>query len=129
MSRENWKEAERRLGRIFKVRRRIGSGAYEGEGRDDCLHPILYLENKQLKAPAIWTLFEDTKRKADKENRIPVIGIQKNKKHGILLVIHSSDFERVIIEYLTGNKKSLENVSNALDDAWESENEEEEEDE
>ena len=62
------------------------------------MHERLFLENKYSKSHAMWTLYRDTKAKADKEGRTPVIGLQEFRKKGILLVIHSDDLQRVAAE-------------------------------
>jgi hypothetical protein len=50
------------------------------------------------RAHSAWTLYRKTQELADKEGRIPVIGLQEFRKKGILLVIHSDDLQRVAEE-------------------------------
>ncbi len=100
-TRPRWKFAEDALARLFGTRRRplSGSGSASG-GSDDAMHKTLYLESKYGKqCNAFWNLYRDTKAKATKEGKTPVIGLQEPRTHGVLLVIHSADLPRVIEEY------------------------------
>jgi len=96
MPRQTWKYAEDRLAAFFGTARRPLSGMNHGTGqRDDGLHPLLFLESKHGKRLPLFPLYRETKMKADREKRVPVIGLQEKGRHGILLVIHSGDFEEV----------------------------------
>lgn len=104
MPRQRWKDAEDRLAGFFGTSRRPLSGMNHGTGqRDDGLHPVLFLESKFGKKLPLFPLYRETKTKADKEQRVPVIGLQEKGRHGILLVIHSGDFETVAREWAESN--------------------------
>jgi len=99
MSQAAWKKSEQRLAALFGARRRPLSGGNQGGGRDDGMHPILFLENKHGKQCAgLVSLFEQTALKAKKEGRVPVIGVQA-KYRGTVLIFAAIDFERVAQEW------------------------------
>jgi len=101
MARAQWKVAEQRLCDIFGTTRRPLSGGNDKRGRDDSLHPRLFLENKYSKCLPIRRLWEETRDKAKEEakGRTPVVGLQEKGKPGVLLVINSQDLEKVLREY------------------------------
>jgi len=95
-----WKAAEERLANLFGVSRRALSGDNsKSGGTDDALHETLYLESKYQKQSALWTLYRETRAKAKKEGRVPVLGIQESRSKGVLLVIHDQDLLEVLREY------------------------------
>lgn len=99
--RAQWKFAEDRLADFFNTRRRPLSGSNSRSGgTDDGEHPTLYLESKYSKYIPLFTLYKETREKARKEKKVPVIGLQQKSHPGILLCIHSHDFEALAIEYL-----------------------------
>jgi len=103
-TRSQWKFAEDRLAEFFNTKRRPLSGGNQGEGRrDDGMHDVLFLESKYGKYIPLFNLYRDTKEKARKEGRIPVIGLQEKGKHGILICVHSNDFEDVVKQWAKDN--------------------------
>lgn len=104
-SRPNWKFAEDRLARFFGTTRRPLSGGNSKTGRDDSMHPRLFLESKHSKSHAVWTLYRKTREMARKEKRVPVIGLQEHGKPGILLVIHTDDLDKVLAERTKSKQK------------------------
>lgn len=102
-----WKEAERKLAKIFGTTRRPLSGmthTYNGTGGDDCMHDKLYLESKYTGSPrspynGAIKLFQDTENKAHKEKKIPVVGLRKKHAKGCILMINSQDLETVLREF------------------------------
>ena len=95
-SREAWKAFERRVCEFFHGERRTPlSGGNSGITRGDIIHPTLYVECKLSKKSAIWTLWKDTKDKADKEEKTPVVCIREKYKKGFLIIVHSDDFLKV----------------------------------
>ena len=99
-----WKKSEEKLARFFGSTRRPLSGGNSKTGRDDSLHPVLFLENKYTSRSALWTLYRKTRELAKKEDRIPVIGISEPAAPGTLLVIHTDDLLKVFVEYLRAAK-------------------------
>lgn len=103
-----WKKAERRLARFFGSERRPLSGGNQGTGlRDDGMHEALHLESKYSAYTPLFTLYRETRNKANAEDRTPVIGLFEKAKPGMLLCIHSSDFEQVVIEWAKANGMKL----------------------
>lgn len=100
--RTQWKFAEDRLARFFGTVRRPLSGGGSKTGRDDGMHPRLFLSSKYGKCLPLFRLYREEREKAKKEGKTPVIALQEHSAKGMLLVIHSSDFEAVIAEYLSG---------------------------
>lgn len=101
-----WKEAERRLARLFGATRRPLSGRNsKSGGSDDAIHDNLYLEAKWRKRQALWSLYREVAEAAKREGKIPVLGIAEKASKGILLVFNSEDFGKVIAEYLLACQK------------------------
>jgi len=99
MHNRTWKKGEDRLAKLFGTTRRPLSGGNSKTGRDDSLHPRLFIESKHTQRSSLWTLYRDTRKKARAEGRIPVIGIHQIHCKGILIVIHSDDLETVMHEH------------------------------
>jgi hypothetical protein len=100
-----WKRAERTVANFFGTRRRPLSGGNQGEGyRDDTMHPDLHIEVKYSRVQPIMKLFRDTKAKADKEGKHPVIGLVEKGAKGFLLVVHSNNLKAVLRALLEARK-------------------------
>jgi hypothetical protein len=101
MSRQQWKAAEDRLARLFgSVRRPLSGMNSRSGGRDDAMHPRLFLENKYgNQCQSIWKLYRESRRLADQSKRTLVIGLQGKNAKGIILVMHDSDLLRIAVEY------------------------------
>lgn len=101
MPNHQWKQAERRLARLFGTERRALSGSNsKSGGQDDGMHERIYLENKYGKqTKRFWALYLDTQRKAKSEGRVPVVGLQAPHTAGTLLVFHQYDFDEIYREY------------------------------
>lgn len=72
-----------------------------GDGRN--LNGI-YVETKHRKKHQITTLHDDTRKKAKKENRVPVTAIHETGRHGFLYVVHSEDIDK-FIKIMMRNRK------------------------
>lgn len=96
-----WKKFERAVAKFFGTCRKALSGGagQEGQTKSDSHHPKLYIECKLRKKMAIWSLFDDTKKKASSEGKLPVIATKQKGKHGFLITVHSSDLEEFINRY------------------------------
>ena len=103
MPEKAWKVAERRLAAIFGTVRRALSGGNSKTGRDDAMHSRLFIECKCRKCMPIMRLFEETKKLAVQEKKIPVLGLHENRKPGFLICCHSSDLPAVLKEYAKAN--------------------------
>lgn len=91
-----WKVMERVVADLFGVKRNPLSGGNSRHSRSDSLHDELFIECKYSARSSLWTLFDDAKDKAKKEDKIPVIAIKKKGKSGSLIAIHSDDVEVVL---------------------------------
>jgi len=100
-----WKKAERSLASLFGTRRRPLSGSNQGGGSDDAIHPKLHLESKWARSHALWTLFRETREKAKREGKTPVIGLKEKGSPGILLVVHSNNLQEVLEALLEAKDK------------------------
>ncbi len=98
-----WKVAERRFAKLFgTVRRALSGGNSKSGGRDDGMHPRLFLSCKYSSQDSfpIFSLYKEEKAKAIYENKTLVVGFTRRRFAGQLLLIHSSDLEKVALEYL-----------------------------
>jgi hypothetical protein len=98
--RRTWQKTEDRAARFFGSRRRVLSGsANRGDiGGDDASHPTLFIESKLRDTHAVRTLFEQVKRRAEREGKVPVLALFDKHKHGFMLCVHDSDFLYVIAQ-------------------------------
>ena len=95
MHRSTWKKFEGRVARLFGSKRAPLSGINGGVTASDSLSPDFFIEVKMRKRHALWSLFDDTREKAKKENKVPVIAVGETNRKGALICIHSDDLGRV----------------------------------
>jgi len=93
-ARSTWKNHERTAARFFGAERVMGSGALPGTSSDSD-HPSIYIESKLRRQWALWSLFRETERKAQRESKVPVLAIREKGRHGWLLVCRPKDLQRV----------------------------------
>ena len=73
-----WKAFERRVAKWLRTRRTPLSGMMSGHHTSsDTLHPDIYVECKWTKKAAILTLWEDTRKKAKREGKIPFVAMHQ----------------------------------------------------
>jgi hypothetical protein len=110
MASQTWKEVERRIARFFGVDRNPLSGSPGGQGtRSDSLHPRLYIEAKHRVRHAAVTLWRETKKRAKREGKLPVVALAEKNGKGFWLVIHSQDLTSVAAEIAdTLNRENVE---------------------
>jgi len=90
----DWGKAfERRVAKFFGTIRTALSGSNSGGTASDTRHEVFYIEAKGRAKHAVRTLFDDTKEKANKEGKYPIVALGDRGKHGILLCIHTGDCE------------------------------------
>lgn len=91
-----WKSFERVVAEFFGTRRVPLSGSNSGHGTNsDSLHDKLYIECKLRGKISLWSLFEDTERKAKQENKIPIVAIKQKGSRGYLLVMRPLDVKKI----------------------------------
>lgn len=95
MTDKKWKRRERAVAKFFGAQRNPLSGQNSKHTRSDSLHESLYVEVKGRKKHTTITLWDDTKAKADKENKIPVVALCEDNRKGFWLCVHSSDLVAV----------------------------------
>lgn len=81
MSDKVWKQAERRIARLFNTTRTPLSGGSSRHTRSDILHDNLYVEVKYRRnfSPVRW--WKEAEERSKKENKFPVLAlVQKNSK-------------------------------------------------
>ncbi len=95
-----WKARETQAARFFGVERQPGSGCdFRLRGsRSDTTHDVLYIEEKFRKAFAVFTLWRDTREKARREGKVPVVMLAEKFRPGQLLVVHMADLDAVFLQ-------------------------------
>ena len=94
-----WKTLERLVSRFFGGWGRTPlSGMNSKHTAADVLHDTLFVEAKQRKRMAIWTLFDKTRELARKEGKTPVVVLHESGRKGFLVVCHCDDLEVVAAE-------------------------------
>jgi hypothetical protein len=96
MGSQTWKAVERRIARFFGVDRNPLSGTWGGQGTSsDSMHPELYIEAKHRARHAAVSLWRDTKQKAKREGKTPVVALAEKNRSGFWILVHSSDLQDV----------------------------------
>ena len=80
---------------LFGTVRAPLSGSNGGVTGSDSLSDDLYIEVKMRKKHALWRLYDDTKKGAKKEGKIPVMAIGETGRKGALIVVHSDHLKDV----------------------------------
>jgi len=95
MAEKTWKRVERKIARFFGAERNPLSGENSKHSRSDSLHERLFIETKHRKYHSAVTLWRETKEKAKKEGKTPVICLAEKHKNGFWVMCHSDDLETV----------------------------------
>lgn len=95
----SWKTLERRVAKSFNTERTPLSGGNSKMTRSDTLSKNFFIEIKQRKKFALWTLWSETKKLAEKENKFPLLGMHEKGKKGFLIVVHSDMIDEFIKKY------------------------------
>lgn len=102
-----WKSFERLVAGFFGTKRVPLSGSNSGHNTNsDSMHGELYIECKVREKFAIWSLFDDTEKKAKNENKIPIVAIKQKGEKGFLLVIRPENLEKITEIYKKVSKDS-----------------------
>lgn len=99
MHRSTWKAGERRVAAIFGAKRNPLSGGNSGVTRSDTRHETLFIECKHSKKHAVWTLHDDAKQLAKKENKTPVVALLRTGSPGVIFCIHTDHLSAFIDVY------------------------------
>ena len=100
--RDTWTRRERDAAALFGARRKVlsGSSGRDDETQSDSCHPRLFLETKLRAASAVRNLWEETRERARREKKTPVLALYAKGKHGGIICVHEDDFEAVAAEFL-----------------------------
>ena len=100
-----WKSAERRAARWLSdrrndpsIKRQPGSGGFsevQQFSSGDLIGEEIYVECKHRKKHAAVTLWDDTKKKADKEGKTPVVMLFEKSRPGFWVLVHSEDYDKI----------------------------------
>ena len=89
--RRTWKLFEARVANFFKTTRTPLSGGASRHTESDTLHEALFIEAKLRQKLPIADLFDEVMKKAKKENKVPLLALQKKNRKGWLLVCRPED--------------------------------------
>lgn len=95
MHRNTWKSSERRIAKIFNTHRTPLSGGSSRHTQSDTLHKKLFIEVKHRKKPAHDKLWNDTKQKAKKENKLPILVLLKKGSKEPLILCRLHDIPKI----------------------------------
>ena len=90
-----WKKRERDVASYFKGQRTPLSGGNGKITRADVIHQDLFIECKLKKKHSVISLWDATKKLADKENKTPVIALCEKERPGFWVMVHSSDLYKL----------------------------------
>ena len=96
-SRNTWKKREMKIAKDFDTKRNPLSGSMSGHSSSDSLSDTFYLESKLRANPPGWNLFIDTRDKAKRENKIPIVILSK-KYHKDNIAMVDYDFLLGLLE-------------------------------
>jgi hypothetical protein len=99
-----WKAIERRVAAFFATVRTPLSGSSGKVTASDTHHPRLFIEIKARAQHSAVTLWRQTRNRAIKEEKIPVVVMAERGRHGFWVLCHSGDLADVA-EELRGVKE------------------------
>lgn len=106
MPTKTWKGRERKIAAYFGTVRTPLSGGNSGHSRSDSRHPRLFLEDKHRKRHAVISLWDETKKLAEKEGKTPVIALTQHGRHGFWIMCHCDDLQVVAAEARIDNPRT-----------------------
>ncbi len=94
--RRTWQKAESRAAALFGSKRQplSGSSGRDDETQSDSTHPTLFLETKLKAKTFVRALYDETKLKAKREAKLPVLCLYDKGRPGCLVCVHSDDLKR-----------------------------------
>jgi hypothetical protein len=94
---KTWKAVETRVAKKYGEKRQIGSGSLgrAERSRSDSTHETLYVETKYREWTAARTWYDDTRIKAKKEKKIPVLILVDKGRPGFLVVVEAKNLKAV----------------------------------
>jgi hypothetical protein len=96
--RSTWKRRERDAARLFGAERQplSGSGGRADQTRSDSTHPRLSIETKLRASSSVRSLWDETRRRARLEGKVPVLMLYAKGKTGGLVVCHEGDLAELL---------------------------------
>ena len=90
-----WKVQERRIAKMFGVKRTPLSGIHSLHTQSDIIHEKLFIECKYRKKIAILDLFSEVIEKAKKENKIPILAVKSKKLRDDYFLLRAKDLVKI----------------------------------
>ncbi len=109
-SSRTWKKAEARVAALIGARRQVlsGSSGRDDRSQSDSTHPRIFVEAKYRQRHAVRSLFDETKAKARKEGKTPVVALIDKGRPGCLICVHSDDLAHLVAEFTLANTSLVE---------------------
>jgi hypothetical protein len=90
-----WKKRERQVATYFGGERNALSGSNSKITSADVIHDKLYIEVKLRVKHSVVSLWDDTKVKATKEEKTPVVALCEKGRPGFWIMVHSDDLSHL----------------------------------
>ena len=94
-ARRTWKKRESNVANFFQGERTPLSGGNSKITRSDVIHDELFVECKLKKKHAVISLWDKTKKLAEKEGKTPVVALCEKERPGFWIMVHSSDLYKL----------------------------------
>jgi hypothetical protein len=96
-SKSAWTQRERDAASLFGSRRQVCSGSSNrpDRSRSDSRHDVIFLETKLRQHHAAVTLFDQTRKLARLEGKVPVVALATKHRAGLVLMIAPEDLRAV----------------------------------
>ena len=94
-ARRTWKKRESNVANFFQGERTPLSGGNSKITRSDVIHDELFIECKLKKKHAVISLWDKTKKLAEKEGKTPVVALCEKERPGFWIMVHSSDLYKL----------------------------------
>ena len=94
-ARRTWKQRESNVANFFHGERTPLSGGNSKITRSDVIHDELFIECKLKKKHAVISLWDATKKLAEKEGKTPVVALCEKERPGFWIMVHSSDLYKL----------------------------------
>ena len=94
-ARRTWKQRESNVANFFHGERTPLSGGNSKITRSDVIHDELFIECKLKKKHSVVSLWDETKKLAEKEGKVPVVALCEKERPGFWIMVHSSDLYKL----------------------------------
>ena len=93
---KTWKAVERRVAKMFGGQRNPLSGGNSRHTQGDVIHPMFFIEVKHRAKIPFLKIWLDTKQKAKKEGKIPVLIVHQKGSQNYVAVVDAEYLARLI---------------------------------